>query len=49
LGVTRDFVKEFIGLQRILSYKGFYKGIYRVTRDFELQGAKTKKTIQGIE
>jgi hypothetical protein len=32
------FDEELIELQGILSYKGFHKGIYRVTRDFELQG-----------
>ena len=36
--VTLDFLKAFIELQGILSYKGCYKWIYRVTRGFELQG-----------
>jgi hypothetical protein len=31
-------MKECIELQGILSYKGFYKEMYRVTSDFELQG-----------
>ena len=30
--------KGFIELQWCLSHTGFYKEIYRVTEDFELQG-----------